>query len=487
MFEIKLTGNIFDKETDYYILPVYKNFNYGKFITGTLTKEILTIIKNKKISHEYCGKTIISFTQNGLKKVFFIGLGEIEKLTTEKIRQAAGFAIKELKTFKANSIAVIPWFDEHEKQIAQIEGLILASYQYQLTKQQKDNNKIKYLYLTGFKNKLIDDTIKICKNVFLVRDLMNMPSNIVTPTYIENEAKKIARQYRLKFKSFSKEQAKKIGMETFYSVAKGSCEPAKFIVLEYHGNKKSKNKIALIGKGITFDSGGISLKPQSSPLSKIEDMKFDMTGAAVVLYLMKTIAELNLKKNVISVLPVTENLPSGTAYKPGDVLKTLSGKTVEVISTDAEGRLILADAITYAIKNYNPELLIDIATLTGGCVVALGHYATGLMGNDKQLIEMMKESGEETGERMWELPLWEEYKEQIKSKNADIKNYGGGDAATITASCFLNEFIDDVKWLHLDIAGTAYGVANKHYIPDGVAGTGLRTIFKFFKKLEKEV
>ncbi len=485
MAEIKLTGNIFSKDVDYYIVPVYKNFNYEKFLPNNIAKQILLFIKNKKIGAEFCNKTILSFIHNGIKKIFFVGLGEIEKLTTEKIRQAAGFAIKELKTFKANNISAIPWFDDSEKQIAQVEGLILASYQYQITKQQKDNI-IKYLYLTGFKNKFINNTIKICKNVFLVRDLMNMPSNIVTPSYIENEAKKIAKQYKLKFYSFSKEKAKEIGMEAFYSVAKGSNEPAKFIVLEYYGDKKSESKIALVGKGITFDSGGISLKPQSSLLSKIEDMKFDMTGAAVVLYLMKTIVELSLKKNVIAVLPVTENLPSGTAYKPGDILKTLSGKTVEVISTDAEGRLILADAITYAVKKYNPELLIDIATLTGGCVVALGHYATGLMGNNSELIEKMKKAGEETGERMWELPLWDEYKEQILSKNADIKNYGGGDAATITAGCFLKEFVGDVKWLHLDIAGTAYGVSNKNYIPEGVAGTGLRSIFCFLKKLGKE-
>jgi leucyl aminopeptidase len=228
------------------------------------------------------------------------------------------------------------------------------------------------------------------------------------------------------------------------------------------------------------------LKPQATLSSKIEDMRFDMSGAAVVLYLIKTAAELKLKLNIIGVMPVTENLPSGTAYKPGDVLKTLSGKTVEVVSTDAEGRLILADAMTYAIKNYAPDLIVDIATLTGGCVTALGHYATGLMGNDDEMMEKMKRAGEKTGERMWQLPLWDEYKEQIKSQNADLKNSGGGDAATITAGCFLKEFTEDVKWLHLDIAGTAYGVLNKNYIPNGVAGTGLRVFVDFLKKLEME-
>lgn len=487
MTEIKLIKGIFNKDVDYYILPVYKNFNYRKYLKINIAKEIISLIKTGQINSKYCNKTILSFKNKDIKKIYFIGLEDRENLTLEKIRQAAGMVIKDLKTFKAKNISTIPWFDEQEKQVAQLEGLILASYNYNAPKKESKESKIENIYVSDFREKIIKETKIICKNVFSLRDLMNMPSNIATPTYIEREAKEIAKKYELKFKSFTREQAKKIGMEAFYSVAKGSNEPAKFIILEYYGNKKSKDKIALVGKGITFDSGGISLKPQASPLSKIEDMKYDMSGAGVVLYLMKTAAELKLQLNIIGIIPVTENLPSGTAYKPGDVLKTLSGKTVEVISTDAEGRLILADAITYAIKNYKPLMLIDIATLTGGCVVALGHYATGLMGNDKVLLEKIKQSGEETGERVWELPLWDEYKEQIKSKNADIKNYGGGDAATITAGCFLKEFVENVKWLHLDIAGTAYGVLNKNYIPEGVAGTGLRVIFNFLKKIEKEV
>ncbi|MBP7793176.1 MAG: leucyl aminopeptidase [Candidatus Goldbacteria bacterium] len=486
MVEIKFSGKIFDKNVDYCILPICKNFNYGKYLSHEIVNEILSLIRKEQINSDYCGKTMLSFKNNGIKKFFFIGLGEPDKLTTEKIRQAAGFVIKELKTFNAKTILTIPWFDEKEKQIAQAEGLILASYDYQAPKKEKNENDIKCMCFYGFKKKVINPTIKVCKNVFLLRDLMNMPSNIVTPTYIENKAKEIAGQHKLKINSFTKEQAKKIGMEAFYSVAKGSNEPAKFITLEYYGNKKSKSKTTFIGKGITFDSGGISLKPQATLSSKIEDMRFDMSGTAVVLYLIKTAAELKLKLNIIGIMPVTENLPSGTAYKPGDVLKTLSGKTVEVVSTDAEGRLILADAMTYAIKNYAPDLLIDIATLTGGCVTALGHYATGLMGNDEEMADVMKKAGEETGERMWELPLWDEYKEQIKSQNADLKNSGGGDAATITAGCFLKEFAEDVRWLHLDIAGTAYGVLNKDYIPNGVAGTGLRVFINFLKKLEKE-
>lgn len=486
MVNIKFIKNFFDKPVDYYVLPVYKNFNYNKYLTRTLAVEIIQMIKDKHIDSEYCKKSILSFKNNGIKKFFFLGLGESEKLTVEKIRQAAGFVIKELKTFNINSISTIPWFMEHEKQIAQMEGMLLASYKYRLPKKENEKNETINIFFTGFNKNKLDKTINICNNVFLLRDLMNMPPNIVTPAYIEHKAKEIAKLYNLKIRIFTKEQAKKYGMEAFYSVAKGSNEPAKFVIFEYYGNKKSKNKISVIGKGITFDSGGISLKPQSSPLSRIEDMKFDMSGAGVVLYLMKTLAELKLKINVIGIMPITENLPSGSAYKPGDVLKTMSGNTVEVISTDAEGRLILADAIAYAIKNYLPNLIIDIATLTGSCVVALGHYATGLMGNDDILIAKMKEAGEETGERMWQLPLWEEYTEQIKSKVADLKNYGGGDAATITAGCFLKEFVGDVKWLHLDIAGTAYGVLNKNYIPDGVAGTGLRVLVNFLEKLKLE-
>jgi leucyl aminopeptidase len=248
MVEIKFTEKIFNKNVDYYVLPVYKNFNYSRYLMRENVNEILYLTRNEQINPVYCGKTMLNFENNGIKKFFFIGLGEPEKLTAEKIRQAAGFVIKELKTFNAKTILTVPWFDEKEKQIAQTEGLILASYDYQAPKKEKNERNVKCLWFYGFEKNVINPAINVCKNVFLLRDLMNMPSNIVTPTYIENRAKEIAAQHKLKINSFTKEHAKKIGMEAFYSVAKGSNEPAKFITLEYYGSKKSKNKIAFVGK-----------------------------------------------------------------------------------------------------------------------------------------------------------------------------------------------------------------------------------------------
>jgi leucyl aminopeptidase len=310
---------------------------------------------------------------------------------------------------------------------------------------------------------------------------MNGPGNYSTPAKIADAAKKVAAgDKRIKLKVYSLEEAKKMGMGSFYSVAKGSEEPAKFIVAEYKGAPASKKKGVFVGKGITFDSGGISLKPQVSGSSMIEDMKFDMSGAASVIALMKIISGLNMKINAVFIAPVTENLPSGKAYKPGDVLTSMSGKTIEVISTDAEGRLILCDALYFAQK-YSPAFIVDIATLTGACVMALGHFATGLMGNDETIKTMMKKAGETSGETVWELPMLEEYAETLKSKYADIKNIGEGGAGTSVAGLFLKEFVGDYPWVHLDIAGTAYGIKNKSYIPDGVAATGVRLMYEFTK------
>jgi leucyl aminopeptidase len=277
-----------------------------------------------------------------------------------------------------------------------------------------------------------------------------------------------------------------MGMGAFCAVAKGSDEPARIIIMEYRGGKKGKKPVVLVGKGITFDTGGISLKPQSSALSRIEDMRYDMSGASAVMHVLKAAAELKLKLNIAGVMPCTENMPSGKAYKPGDVLKAYNGKTIEVISTDAEGRLILADAMSYAVEKYRPSALVDIATLTGAVAIALGKAATGMMGSSPELMGLMKKAGAETGERVWQLPLYEDYKELIKSKFADLKNSGNGEAGTATAGMFLKEFTGGAPWVHLDIAGTAYGIRGKHYIPDGTAGTGYRLLLSFLKKIQTE-
>ncbi len=484
-------NKLLDVKADVYIVPVFENFDLKiSEVFGDYYNKVKNLLK--QINAGYKKNTSFTVEHKGqIKKIIFLGLGKKEKIDVEKIRNAAGFISKITKEEKNKALATFFWIKDKNLIRAQIEGFLLSDYEYNRFKTEKKNNLKRVLLIADdsllLRNTDINEIKTVINGVNLAKDLINSPSNYVTPVFLAEQAKKIALQNKkIKLKIFNNQGIKKIGMNAFYSVAMGSDEPARFIVIEYSGGKRKEKPIVLIGKGITFDSGGISLKPQATQLSKIENMKYDMAGAACVIALMKIISELNLKMNIIGLIPSAENMPSGKSYKPGDIIKTLSGKTVEIISTDAEGRLLLADTITYSLK-YRPEMIIDIATLTGACVVALGKYAIGLMGNNEKLIEKIKISGYNTGEKVWELPLWDEYKEQIKSKFADLKNAGGGDAATITAGMFLKEFVNDTPWLHLDIAGTAYEVKNKEYISDyGASGIGVRLIFDFLKN-SKEV
>ena len=280
----------------------------------------------------------------------------------------------------------------------------------------------------------------------------------------------------MKLRILDDAQMKKIGMNALLGVARGSSEPAKFIILEYDGRRKGDPPIMLVGKGLTFDSGGISIKPSE----KMEEMKTDMAGGAAVLGAIAAVADLKLPVHVVGLIPATENLPGGKAYKPGDILKSLSGRTIEVITTDAEGRLILADALTYALR-YKPVAVIDLATLTGACIVALGDHVIGMLGTDEALKARIREAADATGERVWELPLWEDYDEQIRSDIADFKNSGGRAGGAITAAAFLRKFVGDVPWVHLDIAGPSWLSKDRPYIPKGASGVGVRLLVRFLR------
>jgi len=307
-----------------------------------------------------------------------------------------------------------------------------------------------------------------------VRDLCNHPANVVTPTYIANEAKKIARERGVSAKVLDRPAMQRLGMGALLGVARGSHEPPKFVILEYRGGPRGARPVALVGKTVTFDSGGISLKSADN----MEQMKADMTGGAAVLAAVRAASRLRLPLNIVALIPATENMPGGSATKPGDILTSLSGKTIEVINTDAEGRLILADGLTYA-NRYKPSVVVDIATLTGACAVALGKHAIGLLGNNERLIGELKAAGEQCGERAWQLPLWEEYYEQIKSDVADVKNTGGRPGGTITAAAFLSKFVGDARWAHLDIASTDWSDREQAYIPKGPTGVGARLLIRF--------
>lgn len=292
----------------------------------------------------------------------------------------------------------------------------------------------------------------IAKGVTLAKDLGNLPGNICTPSYLAKQARAMGRKYpKLKVSVVEQAQLEKLGMGSFLSVAKGSREAPKLIITEYKGGKAKEQPIVLVGKGVTFDSGGISIKPGAA----MDEMKYDMCGAASVLGTMTACAELQLDCNVIGVIPTCENMPDGAANKPGDIVTSMSGQTIEVLNTDAEGRLILCDALTYC-ERFKPDSVVDIATLTGACVIALGHHASAIMGNHHPLVHELLNAGKTSGDRAWELPMWDEYNDQLKSNFADIPNIAGRDGSSITAACFLSRFTKKFHWAHMDIAGTAW-------------------------------
>lgn len=297
----------------------------------------------------------------------------------------------------------------------------------------------------------LKEAVATADGVDLARTLGNLPSNICTPTHLAEETRKLGRQFKLPVQVLERRDMEKLGMGALLSVTKGSHQPPKLIVVRYSGAAKGAAPIVFVGKGVTFDTGGISLKPSG----EMDEMKFDMSGAASVLGAVRALAAMKAPVNVVAVIPACENMPGGAATKPGDVVTTLSGQTVEILNTDAEGRLILCDALSYA-ERFKPAALVDVATLTGACVIALGHVATGLFANDERLAEQLREAGDETWDRVWRLPLWEDYQDQLRSNFADMQNIGGRPGGSITAACFLARFTRKSRWAHLDIAGTAW-------------------------------
>jgi leucyl aminopeptidase len=292
----------------------------------------------------------------------------------------------------------------------------------------------------------------VSRGVKLARDLGNRPANVCTPSHLAAQAQQLAKTYKtLKVKVLDEAVMKKLKMNSLLSVSQGSAEPAKLITIEYNGGNKNANPVVLVGKGVTFDTGGISIKPSPA----MDEMKYDMCGAASVLGTMCAIADMGLAANVVGVVPTVENMPSSTATKPGDIFTSMSGQTIEVLNTDAEGRLILCDALTYS-ERFNPDVVIDIATLTGACVIALGSHASGLLSNHNPLAKDLLHAGETSGDRAWQLPLWDEYQQHLDSPFADMANIGGREAGTITAGCFLSRFAKKFHWAHIDIAGTAW-------------------------------
>ena len=465
-----------------------------KVIDKRLNGLISKLFKDKDFEGKL-KQTRLIYTQGKLpaERVLLIGLGKEKEFTIEKLRQASGGssrAVKDLglKKFSTTLAQVkVKNASVYDISKAVTEGAILSLYDFTSyrTEKREEIKRVDEIALLIEKEnreikKGLDDGIKISEAVYLARDMINHPANTATPTYLSEQAKRIARKSGIKCKILNKADMERLKMGALLAVARGSDEPPKFIIMEYNGGKKGEPPVLIAGKGLTFDSGGISLKPSE----KMEEMKHDMAGGAAAICAIKAAADLKLPVNVVSLIPATENMPSGKADKPGDVVKAMSGKTIEVISTDAEGRMILADALTYG-ERYKPKAVIDLATLTGAVIIALGHHATGLLGNDKDLIEAIKKAGEKSGERVWELPLWEEYEEQNKSDIADVKNVGGRPAGTITAAAFLKKFAGKFKWAHLDIAGTVWEYNGKPYVPKGAVGVGVRLLVEYLKSVKE--
>ena len=445
-------------------------------------------------SKEFEGKTgeILLYHTHGkipAKRLLLVGLGKKRALTLDAVRQAMGHAVKRVSQAKSGSFtAIVPvvtpkGYTPVEVAQAMVEGAVLGSYQF--TAYRSDNGVAKDVeqmtLLAQQKGQVRQLTEGVRRGVataeatVFVRDLCNHPSNVMTPTRIANEAKAMAKDEGLTLKILEQKDMEQLGMGALLGVARGSHEPPKFIILEYNGTKrKDERPVVFVGKTITFDTGGISLKPSEN----MEHMKADMTGGAEVLASIRAAARLKLPLRLISILPVAENMPGGRAMKPGDIVKTLSGKTVEVQNTDAEGRLILADALAYA-QRYNPAALVDIATLTGACVVALGQFAIGMFGTDQRLKAQVWKSGLKAGERVWEMPLWDEYFEQLKSDVADMRNIGGRGGGMITAALFLSKFAGDGPWVHIDIASTDWSERERAYILKGPTGIGTRLLLQY--------
>ncbi len=425
----------------------------------------------------------------GKRWVLVVGIGKMKDLSLDRVRQMAGTAAKAVRAqgLKRLTIPVL----SHRAlgsaaEVAQAiaEGALLGLYRYDKLKQlpkHEQSRRIEGITLVveragdaASARQGVAKAEAIAEAVTLTRDLINGPSNLVTPTRLADEARAIARRYRLKCTVTPFAQLKRLGFGGIVGVAQGATHPAQFIVLDY-SPARAKATYALCGKGITFDTGGINIKPSA----KMELMKYDMAGAAAVLGTLKAAASLKLPVRIIGIIAATDNMPSGSAQKPGDVLRTLSGKTVEVLNTDAEGRLVLSDCLHYA-KRFKPDYTIDLATLTGACVVALGSEAIGLMANDERLAARITQAGERTRERVWRLPLWEEFGGQmIKSDIADLRNVTNtGEAGTITAAKFLEAFTEGLRWAHLDIAGTAWAERPKPYVPKGAVGIGVRLLIE---------
>ncbi|HUF70408.1 MAG TPA: leucyl aminopeptidase [Longimicrobiales bacterium] len=426
-----------------------------------------------------------------VQRVLVAGLGKPGDITEERVRRAVGRSVRQAEKlhvdaigFVTAQIAAVTGITEARLAHVIAEAAVMAAWDYRELRTAPDADAGVVTSITLFAGEPAAGTVRasaeaggiVGRAANFARDLAIRPGNVATPSYLAEAATTLADRFGMNLTVLDRQAIQTEGMHALLAVAAGSEEEPRFIVLEYHGGPTDQAPLVLIGKGVTFDSGGISIKPAD----RMEDMKFDMSGAAGALGAMQGIAELGLRVNVVALVPSTENLLSGKAVKPGDVIGSHLGKSIEVINTDAEGRLILVDALSYA-RRFEPAAILDAATLTGAVVIGLGHHAIGLMGNDDDLIDEVRNAGAVAGERCWPLPLWTEYRKQLDSVVADIRNTGGRPAGSITAGWFLREFAGDGPWAHLDIAGTAYSDEPAPYLRKGPTGVPTRLFIEWVR------
>ncbi|MCI0397464.1 MAG: leucyl aminopeptidase [Chloroflexi bacterium] len=486
-------GSIEKSTADTIVVSLFEGVTSPGGATGAVDRALNGAISDLIAGGDLKGKAgeVAVFYPRGAipaRRVLVVGLGKQDKFDLEAVRKAAATAIKRARALNAKHVATVVHgagaggLPVAAAAQATVEGSLLASYRFQATRHKEEENEVESLTVVEFDQERlaaaevgVETAEAVVAGVALARDLVNMPPNVATPTKLAEVAGQIASDHNMLLTVGDREWAAGRKMGAFLAVAKGAGEPPKFIVLEHNGGRSDLETIVLVGKGITFDTGGISIKPSE----RMGAMKSDLGGAAAVLGAMKVVGLLNLPLRIIGIAPATENMPDANAYRPADVITASNGKTIEIISTDAEGRMVLADALVYA-GQYQPKAVVDLATLTGACVVALGAVAAGVFSSDDNLRDKLVAAGTTTHERLWPLPLWPDYREMINSDVADMKNSGGRNNGVATSAVFLQEFTD-YPWAHLDIAGMALSEKDEPYIPAGGTGFGVRLLIEFLR------
>lgn len=481
------TGGFSQEQSDVIAIGVLENPDFYSAPLQNIDQALGGRIRERINLGDFTGKhktTSWLYTDGVISspRVLLVGLGEYHDLTAEKVRQAAGHAARTIRDMGLRTASIpIPIEATPEMIQGATEACFLSLYQFNAHKSESSDDEKKKIKSITFlaeneqSRASVENAVQrgeiIANGTILARDLSNQPGNHLTPTQLAEKAEAIAAATGLGCEIFDKATLVEKGFRTLLAVAQGSVEEPRFIILEYVPDGEGQDTVVLVGKGITFDTGGISLKSGGG----MHEMKHDMSGAAAVIGAMQVIGQLKPNVRVIGVVAATENMPSGTAIKPGDVVTSYGGKTIEILNTDAEGRLVLADALGWSAQ-YNPKGVIDLATLTGAVITCLGHIAAGAMTTDSELMTKVKSAAIKTHERVWELPLWDDYDEGVKSKIADVQNIGDGTAGTIAGGAFLKKFAEGYPWVHLDIAGTAWGMKGSTYIPEGASGYGVRLL-----------